>query len=568
MISSCTRCDGIITEQNLESGDAIRHAGKPYCPVCAAKMRLVEAMTCPLCKATDLPTFDGQFYLCRRCGQNIVSKEESEAQTEIDRIIKPRLCPRCGGKIPDGQGRCQACIRMPSVSIRPWWLMASGLLVCSGIAGTYLVINWARQYALILNPAAEGESDLHAREGLQESQIALRERLEGVREQLVSLAAKQDELEDTFNEQRERVMLGASDVTRQLSAIDAEMGTFRVELQHLQESLRGEIVAEIQRAVEAEVHSRELVSRRDLHEDGASRKARERHELDAQTTYWRRKGAADRLRESAELARALAELEQYPSEQFADTEWGAQMQSDREEFLHAIAEAWGRLRGEAEALAQGGDFPRAAERYTEALRVCGTPTLRPEIDRRLAEVQRQATSGRGNVDADAAAERERIAAWVANLGSPDAAERGRSMRELIQAGSAADVLLVGALGSESVLTRRLSAEALGRRRYREAAVVLAESLTKEGDALAAHSMCVSLGQLGDRKVLPTLVLTLEHADRSRAVSALEAIDRIAQESLVASLGPLPEDLRERMEYASRVRERLDLPPTGHPDTPR
>jgi HEAT repeat protein len=116
--------------------------------------------------------------------------------------------------------------------------------------------------------------------------------------------------------------------------------------------------------------------------------------------------------------------------------------------------------------------------------------------------------------------------------------------------------------------RRLSAEALGRRRYREAAVTLADSLLKEEDALAAHSMCVSLGQLGDRQVLPALVSTLEHPDRSRAVSALEAIDRIAQESLAVSLGPLPEDLRERMEYAGRVRERLDLPPVGHPDTPR
>lgn len=495
MSLNCARCASAIPQEQIERDEAIRFAGDVYCPVCAAKVRLVSAVVCPRCQGRDLPLFDGVTMICRRCGGDLPHAGRAEPHTHAAPTAapSPTSAPSFNRKVAAAAGGLFAA----GAALLVLWRVLGGAPPPSAPARS---------------PAVPAEPDVRIER--------MDGRLQTLKDDIAAARAEWDAALRRIEEGRHREEALASEARRALAARIDGLADQLVSLQRRAEELENRASAR-------------------LREGTAPPPAESPAEAEARRAWKEVQLRRAPLLEERRNAAALAELLQFP-ETLSATAAGREAAKLAEwERKNIVKNLYPAEKDRAEAHVVKGETLQAIQAYRDIEKRLGIPELLPEIRARLTdlEARRKARPPAPAAGAPAASESE-IASWIEDFGS--IARASAASEKLLAAGKAGADALLEALGHASPDVRRHAAMALAKAREPRAAEAILARLA-DPDPWNRQVYITALGDLGNAAAAPSLVERLEKGDPAEARAAHEALERLSGKKASIPFSDSPAD---------------------------
>lgn len=466
MPESCVRCANAIPEEQIERNEATRGEEGFLCPICVAKLRIVETAVCPRCGARERPLFDGVTALCRRCGADLPHAHAA----------------------PPGPRDAAAPAARPSAPRARIALAAS--LVAAVAAGVAL---WRARPPEAPAPASPPDPLL----AISQEMGALRRDVQAARaawdKRLADLAAARAAPEDAAPP--------TLAIEAQLEALAREIALLRRRSEEMEERLD-------RRAPPAPPPAPAASNGADPAEREAT--------LAFQALQVRRAALVAR----GEHAAALAALEAFSTER-AGTAAGREADALIAWERRNIAQNLYPLeKDRAEALAAKGQVEQALAAYRDMERRLGIPETIPAIrDRIMAFEARRGVAPRAP-DGAALPSEETLRSWLADFRAiPKASD---AVERFARAGAQAVPTLIGALDDADPAVRRGAAMALAKIGDRRATAALADRLD-DPDPWNRQVYATALGEMKDPAAAPALIERLSGEDLPTARAAYEAL---------------------------------------------
>ncbi len=486
----CTRCSSSIPQEQIERDEVIRFQGRIFCPICAEKLRMANAVACPRCQTRDLPLFDGTTALCRRCGADI---------------------PHAHG---NGEPKTLSPAPATSHSAGLFWILSAGAAgLALGILGWQFVLKSGNSQppSLASSPARSAESPLRE----------VKDEMAALKTQIETLRAEWDAQIRTVEQDRRAAEAMGSEARRALAArldlLQEQLSAFQRRSEAIEAKLSRETAA---------TPARPPLGRP---EAPAAPSQEEKDEKEARQTFQEIQARRGALLEARDHAGALAELSRFPGH-LASTQAGRELSKLADwERRNIVKNLFPIEKDRAEAHVVKGEIPQALLAYREVERRLGIPELLPQIRGRINDLETlrkppAKTPSPIPPTTSPPTSEETMRGWLEDFRSIPKASA--TIDRFVGAGPAAIGVLLAALDHQAPEVRRGAAMALAQMKAASAASALAARLA-DPDPWNRQVFVTALGELGDLSVAAPLIDLLAGSDVPLARAAHEALERLS-----------------------------------------